>query len=111
MTDAGKLTREDDMRGHEVKVGNLNDGSDATTFERLISGWREDADRMWNFPAHNEQSISATLRNCADMLEKRLPIILNALLSAREPAPQSDAKELAKRFMVQILEGTFTLRH
>lgn len=55
-----------------IKVGSLHDGSTATTLLELISAWREEADRMWNSPQHNEQSISTTFRVCADDLERLL---------------------------------------
>jgi len=71
-----------------IKVGGLHDGSTAKTIPELIAAWREEADRMWNYPMHNEQSISATFRSCADDLE-RLSRAIDPSAGARSSGKQS----------------------
>ena len=62
-----------------IKVGNLHDGSMATTHEELVRYWREEADRFWNNPVPtNEQTISTFLRGCANDLER-----INLLTASR----------------------------
>lgn len=79
MTDKPKLNRDElniiaantFTAAELIKVGDLHDGSTATTFTELVAAWREVADRAWGTPA-NDQTMSSTFRSCADDLERLL---------------------------------------